>query len=174
MWYSVFELCINNTNGRRRVVVLSKNRLLIGALTVTLVLVGCTGKEGSSNVIENGLYEGKGSNNHIIDASSGDGYILKNKLQDDSNYGVIEIVQTGDKLHEFEVYNFKLSEVYGDVGRGFMRPEGREFVIIQGEEELYLRSLSEDLKQELSATLEEVEDREEYLKNSSNFKFNRE
>ncbi|MGG4263785.1 hypothetical protein [Peribacillus simplex] len=149
--------------------------MLIILIVLVLSLSACKPESGLSTELEKGdTYIGKNATLELIEVNSSDSWTIKSQSKDDTNYTVVSVKETDEKVDKYPVIELKATEVMGDIDSRFAKREGRQFIMIQDEEGLYFKSIAEDIIKEMEEELQKTEEKDELIKNLSNFKFVRE
>lgn len=153
----------------------SKASLLTILIGVVLSLSACRSESELSTELEKGdTYIGKNATFELIEVNSSDSWTIKSQSKDDTNYTVVSVEETGEKVDKYPLIELKATEVLGDIDSRFAKREGRQFIMIQDEEGLYFKSIAEDIIKEMEDKLQKTEEKDELIKKISNFKFVRE
>ncbi|WP_260288377.1 hypothetical protein [Peribacillus aracenensis] len=154
-----------------------RNKVLFATflIGVILSLPACKSDSESSIELEKGAtYIGKNATFELIEVNSSDSWTIKSQSEDDTNYTVVSVKETGENVGEYPIIELKATEVMGDIDSRFAKREGRQFIMIQDDEGLYFKSIAEDIIKEMEDELQKTEDKDELIKKLSNFKFVRE
>ncbi|MFB7304577.1 MULTISPECIES: hypothetical protein [Bacillati] len=129
---------------------------------------------GSLTALKKGeTYYGKNATFEMIEVNSNDSWTIKSKDLDDSNYTVVSVEDTGEKVDKYPVIELKATETKGDIDSRFAKKEGRKFIIVKDENEVYFRSVSESNISGIEEKLKKESDKDELIKSISNYIFAR-
>lgn len=149
--------------------------LLFLIASITFVLFGCSSsKSNASNesILEkNATYIGKNATNEIIKVDSNDSWTIKSQSKDDSNYSVVTVSKTDEKVEKYPVIKLVVNKVSGDINSVFAKREGRNFIVVKDGNEVYFRSISDDNRKSITDKMKQVKDPDEYIKEISNYVF---
>lgn len=145
--------------------------LLILGTTISLVACSSTGNKADSLLEKGNTYFGTHTTDEIIVVDSNDSWTIKNSSMDDSNYTVVSVTETGDKIEDYPIVELKAKEVVGDIDSSFAKREGRKFIIAKDGNDVFFRSISEDNLKGVTGKLEESEDDNEVIKDLANYFF---
>lgn len=143
---------------------------LMALAGVVVLLSGCGNSEAGA-LEKDTKYVGRGATEEIIEVKSDSSWKIKSKNEDDSNYNMVSVTDTGEKLAEYPAIELKITEKSGDIESSFGREEGRDFIYLEDEDVIYFCAFSEDSKEEITKRLEEASDPDEEFKDMSTFTF---
>ncbi|WMX58513.1 hypothetical protein [Peribacillus sp. R9-11] len=135
-------------------------------------LSACKSDSESSNGLEKGAtYIGKNATFELIEVNSNDSWTIKSQSEDDTNYSVVSVDKTGDTIDEYPIIELTVTEVMGDIDSRFAKREGRQFIMIQDGNDLYFKSISDEIVQEMEEKLKKTDEKDDLIKKLSNFNF---
>lgn len=144
-----------------------KNILFALFLLITILISGCS----KGGVLEKGTYIGKTGTIQIIEVSSSDEWVIKERNKSDENYIVASVTKTGEKIEEYPIIELKAKQRIGNIRDTFASREGREYIVAENDEEIYFLLAGEKVRDEKKRDLKKAKDKVEYIKEHAKFTF---
>ncbi|KIO69700.1 hypothetical protein B4065_1366 [Caldibacillus thermoamylovorans] len=137
-------------------------------------LTACNSSSDSKapEILENdSIYFGKNATHEIIQVESEKKWIVKSDLKDDSNYNVLEVKNTGEKIDKYPIINLTVTDVSGDIESSFGTREGRKFILLKESDEIHFIAAKDEYRDEIENNIEQSNDPIDYLKSISKYDF---
>lgn len=152
----------------------SNPMVFIFIMVMSLFLAACSaasGSEPSGSLEKNETYIGLKATKEIIEVESDSSWKIKSANEDDTNFTVVSVEETGELIGELPVVKLIAEEVSGDISSTFAKREGRSFIYIKDGDEVFFRSIADENRESIASEIEKVDDPVEYIKEIANFKF---
>lgn len=144
-------------------------------IALTITLYGCSATkadENPQNILKaDSIYIGVNATKEIIEVDSDNTWTIKSENEDDTNFTVVSVEETGEKIGEFPVVELVAKEVNGDIESSFAKREGRMFIVVNDEDGVFFRSIADENRDSITADLEKTDDPTAHIKDIANFKF---